>query len=394
MKDFLLKIKKSSPYYRKLWGECPLELDQLPIVDQESFWQANSWDHNQLLTGALGDGVVFKSGGTTGKPKFSVFTKSEWEEFTSIFGQGMAQVLKPGERVGNLFYAGELYASFLFIEKSLEKCSTPVLTFPIAGATDLSEVIQLVRTYQIDVLAGVPTTFVRLAQLLLENNATLPLTKILYGGEALFDDQRSMLSKAFATPQIVSIGYASVDAGHLGASAPELGNGAHWVLPGSVMEIVDEEGHVIKRPGISGRLLMTNLTRHLMPIIRYPVGDQAQWIDVDKSFRVLGRADEGARVGPVTVNRDDIATILGTLNCDLAFQLIITRHQGLDRLEIHCHGQIDQERALICLLQQRPMLKSSMAKGLIAAPEFISVNELERNPRTGKLRFVIDRRFT
>lgn len=45
---------------------------------------------NRLLTGPMTDGVVFKSGGTTGAPKFSVFTHGEWDAFVTAFGRGMA----------------------------------------------------------------------------------------------------------------------------------------------------------------------------------------------------------------------------------------------------------------------------------------------------------------
>lgn len=393
MKDFLHFIQQHSLYYRELWNGHELDLVSLPIVDQDAFWPANSWQDNKLLTSDISNGVVFKSGGTTGKPKFSVYTKNEWEEFTRIFGQGMAQVIDDGDRVGNLFYAGELYASFLFIEKSLEYCPRHSVTFPIAGATDLDQVIDLVRTYNINVLAGVPTTFMRLAQLLNDRNETLPLNKILYGGEALFPDQKELLAQAFNKPMIASVGYASVDAGQLGGSEPSLGFGAHKVLAGSIMQIVDEHGELITKPNEPGRMLMTNLTRTLMPIVRYPVGDCAKWIVPGESFFILGRADEGARIGPVTVNRDDIAHVLSCLGSSAQFQLVIKREDSKDLLEIHCQGSLNCNEAFSVLMRERAMLKTSIEKGLIASPVFVQVDELVRNARTGKLRFVIDQRF-
>ena len=305
----------------------------------------------------------------------------------------MATVVKDGDRVGNLFYAGELYASFLFIEKSLEYCPSKALTFPIAGATSLDEMINLVRSYGINVLAGVPTTFLSLAQKLIERGETLKLDRILYGGETLFDDQKPLLNKAFESPEIESVGYASVDAGHLGGSAPELGPRIHKVLAGTIMQIVDENSELITEPEIPGRLLMTNLTRKLMPIVRYPVGDMAKWHKLGESFEILGRADEGARIGPVTVNRDDIANVVSKLSDQISFQLVINRFEGKDQLVVQYQGHLDNCLALTTLLKERKMLAESIEKGLIASPKFIAVEQLERNPRTGKLKFVIDKRF-
>lgn len=393
MKDFLNFIKLNSPYYRDLWQEQTLDLASLPIVDQEKFWDANDWDHNQLLTAPMNDGVVFKSGGTTGRPKFSIYTKNEWEEFTKIFGEGMSSVISAGDRIGNLFYAGELYASFLFINKSLEHCPVGALTFPIAGGTELDECFKIIKSYKVNVLAGVPTTFLRLAQFLKEQKLVLPLEKLLYGGETLFDDQKDLLMQAFDCPQIHSIGYASVDAGHLGASAPELGARIHRVLPKTIMQIVDDEGNLIETPNVSGRLLMTNLSRTLMPIVRYPVGDLACWHEVGENFEILGRADEGARIGPVTVNRDDIAAIFSELSASVNFQLIIKRHEGKDQLVVQVDGKLDCDKAEDLLLKRRKMLHDALLQELVARPLFIQVKELERNKRTGKLKLVIDQRF-
>lgn len=393
MDDFLLHIKQNSPFYKNLWANYPLELSQLPIIDQEAFWDANDWKENKLLTSSHRSGVVFKSGGTTGRPKFSIFTKKEWHEFTKIFGESMDAVLDDGDRVANMFYSGELYASFLFIEKSLEQSKKETLTFPVSGSTSLKEMVKIINDYDINVLAGVPTSLMALAEYLLSEKIELKVTKILFGGESLFDDQRPLLNKAFNEPAIHSVGYASVDAGHLGGSMPEHSSKAHKVLEGTVMQIVDEEDKLINSPGISGRLLMTNLTRSLMPIIRYPVGDLAEWIEPNKSFLILGRSNEGARVGPVTVNRDDLGSIFLQLKADLNFQLMIERIEGKDLLSICYVGQVDEAKALKLLLEQRKMLVDSIEKGLILTPRFMKVKDLEKNTRTGKLKFVIDKRF-
>ncbi len=393
MLEFLTYIKENSKFYNKLWSNSNLDLNTLPIVDQEQFWNANEWSENSLLTSQKRAGVVFKSGGTTGRPKFSIFTKNEWEEFTTIFGKSMDAVLSDGDRVANLFYSGELYASFLFIEKSIEKSSRDTLCFPIAGDTAISEMIKLFKDYEIDVLAGVPTTFMALAEYMLKNDIKLKVKKILFGGEALFEDQLPLLNKAFNQPQIKSVGYASVDAGHLGGSLPTIGSKAHTVLSGTVMQIVDEQGTLINEPNRAGRLLMTNLTRRLMPIVRYPVGDLAEWIEPGKSFNILGRSSEGARVGPVTINRDDIAPLFSKLDAEVNFQLVIKRFEGKDKLLIRFLGELDCNKALDLLYQERGMIKDAVQKEHIAAPEFVKVKELEKNSRTGKLKFVIDERF-
>lgn len=56
-----------------------------------------------------------------------------------------------------------------------------------------------------------------------------------------------------------------------------------------------------------GRVILTNLFRTLTPISRYPVGDRAEWSDPDcRTFRILGRTNEGALVGGVAVPTEEV----------------------------------------------------------------------------------------
>ena len=406
---------ENSPFYRELYRGYDLnDFKSLPLVHQDHFWRANTFLDNQLLTEKIENGVVFKSGGTTGNPKFSVFTKTEWETFTSEFGEGMASSgLKSGDRVGNLFYSGDLYASFLFIAKSLELCPIQCTHFPMTGAMEMQDIVKTIEEYKINVLAGVPTSFINLAQYLFEQDRTLNVDTILYGGESLYEDQIRILAKAFPGACINSVGYASVDGGHLGFYSERCMNGEHEVFQNScVMELIDEEtGELIKETGRVGRLIYTNLTRKLMPIIRYPVGDKAEWVEISedgngKRFKLKGRSEEGARIGPVSVSADDLQSIF--LNNGLAdkinsFQFVIDRHtsndgRSRDRLTVNIvavsGSRLNSLNLQDLFYRERTMYKDAVDQNLIGDVHFnlIDASELIRNKRTGKLRLVVDLR--
>ncbi len=398
-------VVEKSPFYRELYQGYDLNnWDHLPLIDQDSFWKANTSSGGKVLTDAA-EGILFRSGGTTGNPKFSIFSMLEWDAFTSEFARAMDLAgFKSGERVANLFYAGDLYASFLFINKSLENMKTKVISLPIAGHIGAEGILAALEQYEADVICGVPTTLMNLRAV-----AKAPLSrikKIFYGGESLFDDQEEALKSIFPNAIFSSIGYASVDGGHLGISHKDDGRGIHRVFsPTSLMEIVDENtGEVIREAGRSGKLIYTNLIRSLMPIIRYPVGDSARWIPghIGDRFILEGRTDEGARVGPVTFNRDDFKDIvarLGIVHDVLGFQFEIDRQKALDELTIKIAlrhpDTINSQVILSAIFEQRPMIYKSFKEGLIAAP-VILIERLENlavNSRTGKLKLVIDKRF-
>ncbi len=135
-----------SPFYHNLYENIDIhsdwKLSDFPLVDQKLFWKSNTIQDNKLLTAEIIDGIVFKSGGTSGDPKFSVYTKMEWETMTTYFGQHFAQNgLQKGDKIANLFYVGELYSSFIFLSDTIERCPVDVAIFPISGSAPTDFII-------------------------------------------------------------------------------------------------------------------------------------------------------------------------------------------------------------------------------------------------------------
>jgi phenylacetate-CoA ligase len=401
---------KHSPYYKNLYKNVGTftDLSQLPILDSTAFWKANTIKDNQVLTGPQTSGIVFKSGGTTGSPKFSFFSLEEWELFTHAFGEGMRKGgLKPGEKIANMFYAGDLYASFMFISKSIEKSNSDVVHFPLSGGADFNHIIETMNSFEISTWAGVPTSMMKLSEYAQTNKLHAP-TKILFGGESMYEDQISFVKEVFPKVQIQSIGYASVDGGLLGYLDESCDIQEHRVFTDyTVMEILDEDTlDVISEPNRPGKMFLTNLTRTLMPIIRYPVGDKAMWIDSSsvthqRKFRILGRSDEGARVGPATVYYDDMNTLLNTFHDVIhikGFQLRLVHFENMDQLVIRVAAANPsvsvQNQIKEHIYQEREMIKKLVNEKLIhpVAIEFVNMTDLDTNGRTGKLKRIIDAR--
>lgn len=415
--DLIRFARHNSPYYAALYASLPPgaeRLTDLPVIDQGEFWQANSLDNNRVLTEPLGEAVVFKTGGTSGAPKFSCYTREEWQEFVTAFGHGMTEAgLRPGHRVADLFYAGELYASFLFILDSLAHAPVANVRLPIGGAAPLESTVTTLQDFAAQVVAGTPTTLCRLADHLVSAGMQLPSVElVLFGGEALFDDQRRLLAAAFPNAGARSLGYASVDAGLLGCPVPGPDTRVHRAFtPHSVVEILDETtGEPITEPGRPGRVVVTSLFRRLMPIIRYPAGDRAEWTDTEAGhFRILGRADEGVRVGPVSLYSQDAQDAVDRADIDgriTGMQLIVRRWDGRDGLVLRlATAPGDDDPAELEILAKsvvtgmedaRPLYPDSVRKGFVhpLAVEWAHHRDLVVNTRSGKLVRVVDERPT
>ena len=95
------------------------------------------------------------------------------------------------------------------------------------------------------------------------------LRKIFSASEVLEDSLRARLRRVFGVD--VSDNYGSTEA-FLAGECPE--RSYHVNAEHVLLEIVDEEGRP-SVPGALGRVLVTTLENHLMPLIRYEIGDYA-----------------------------------------------------------------------------------------------------------------------
>jgi phenylacetate-CoA ligase len=122
--DLICYARTHSPFYKELYdGVEGSSLADLPVIDQAAFWAANTIRDNQVLTRAHTDGLIFKTGGTTKAPRVSFYTNEEWEAMCRTYAETLpAAGLRHGDRIANLFAAGELYSSFIFALNSL-RCS-------------------------------------------------------------------------------------------------------------------------------------------------------------------------------------------------------------------------------------------------------------------------------
>ena len=415
LQSHLAFVREQSPFYADYWADQPANapLQALPITRHEDYWQANGLHDNQVLTDRHHQGVVYKSGGTSGDPKFSFFSNEDWYQFCAVFGNGMAQhLLADGQRhVGNLFYGGQMYASFNFITRALEEAGNAV-SYPIAGHAPADEVVQTIEQFGINTLVGVPTTFMKLLPALAaaHREQPLPITRFMYGGEPLFPDQVAAIKRALPDCTPSSIGIAGVDYGEMGWISADCELGEHRVFDQSIcLEILDEHGGVIEQPNTPGELHITNFRRKLMPIVRYPVGDRGMWTEPtgtpNRKFKVLGRTDAGARIGVVSLYVEDITRIVGQQAGDVGVihsQLLIEHFDQRDKGTLKIAVSNPQavptdaaEQIRQALFKERPMLPSSIEKGVIHPFEiqFCRGDELHTNPRTGKLIRVVDNRL-
>lgn len=410
----LLEIARArSPFYRDRLSRLPIHepniLTSLPVLTKEDLVQHSPPESDALLTGPLEAAYLFRSGGTTGAPKFSPFAFSEFRHWVEIFKRTYgAAGLSPDDRVANLFVSGSLYASFVFINRMIEEMGC--LNLPFTASAPPETVSAQVERFEVNVLMGIPSWIMEVVAAFTPGAAE-KVTKIFYGGEILYPEEREWLHSRLPNLKVIaSGGYAAVDAGMMAYQCPSSKGGIHHVHADHViLELVDPETFQPVAPGEVGTILVTTLDRHLMPLIRYQIGDVGRWVEGDcpcgrqmPRFELLGRGDDSLRIGIATVGVEEIMPAIAQVpGLSTHAQIIKDRIDRKDQLTVRVERVPDasdpNDELAAKLGEQVRLHKPDLAKleatgyVLPLRVEVLDPNGIGRVAVTGKIRRVVDR---
>ncbi|MBF0406763.1 MAG: AMP-binding protein [Candidatus Riflebacteria bacterium] len=407
LEDLFRELKKS-PYYAKILNEIPPGLpvhevlSRFPVMTRDIFYRISPPTSTEILTGPLADAYVFASGGTTGTPKYAFYSNQEFlftaQKQAFIFSKaGMEST----DRTANLFLAGNLWMSYTIVNRAIELIGC--LNLPVAANSSIENIFQYLESLKASVVVGLPSMIVRLAEEAKKRNISLKIKKIFYAGEHMHPAMKEFLKEVFQAEIINSAGYACVDTGAIGYQCRFLTGSQHHVLDDlQYVEILDENQ---KPVGVDfpGEIIVTNLYRQLMPIVRYKTGDLGKWIEntgcqcgcVGRTFELLGRCDDLMVIGGITLLPGDVAKVLAPFPEALCFQISARKNNQKDVLilKIESEKYISEKLIIQSMHNNSFKLKEAIDENWLEIDiQMLKPGSIERNSRTGKVRQVIDDR--
>ncbi len=338
-------------------------------------------------------GHIFSSGGTTGAPKFIHYSYEEMDYMTDMLRTNFeAQGVTAGMMVANLFVAGNLWSSFMAVDKAMQKVGA--IQLPIGGLCQLDNIVMYLQKFRPDVVLGIPSMLVSVAEYAQSKGIELKIDRVFYAGEALSLQRREFLTKTLGASYIGSAGYASVDAGVIAYQCAHAEAGVHHLFSDLVQADI-----------VSDELVVTSVIRSSMPIINYRTGDRAEWVEGqcscgrrDRRFKLLGRIDNQIQIWSCRLEVSDVEKVLGNEVLGLhSFQIIVDEEEKGERLTIMCETKslIDSNDLISKIYHSSRDLKDT-----ITLSEFfekiqiqkVSAQEIIKNSRTGKIPLLIDNR--
>jgi len=277
LRSFLTYIGENVPYYRSLFKQHRFapegigslrDLQALPLMsksDIRGHLEALKADNHGPLTryntgGSSGEPLIFY----VGKSRTSHDVGAKWRA-TRWWGVdiGDPEIVIWGSPIE----LGTQDRLRRLRDRALRSLLLPAFEMSEANLDDF---IVQIRTHRPRMLFGYPSALAHIARHAESRGVVLDdlgIRVAFVTSERLYDDQRATISRVFGCP--VANGYGGRDAGFIAHECPS--GGMHVMAEDIVVELVDNEGHVVP-DGQAVEIVVTHMATRDFPFVRYRTG--------------------------------------------------------------------------------------------------------------------------
>lgn len=355
-----------------------------------------------LFASPLSDVVrLHASSGTTGKPIVVGYTDQDIEVWKNVMVRTFAACgLHRGDVIQNAYGYG-LFTGGLGAHYGAEALGATVI--PISGgATDRQ--IMVMRDFGVTALCCTPSYFLHIlerAEKMGVEFKDLQLRAGVFGAEPWTEQMRTFIEKKSGIKAYDIYGLSEIIGPGVGIECSEQ-VGLHIFEDHFLVEIVDPESGEPVPDGEEGELVLTTLSKQAMPILRYRTHDITSIVaepcacgrTIRRIQRIGRRSDDMFIIRGVNVFPSQIEAALLTVEQTLPhYQIILTRNNGLDQIEVQV--EVTQE-VFSDRISELEDLQAQLSKaiehtlGIRVAVKLSEPQTIERS--MGKAKRVIDQR--
>ncbi len=285
--------RENSPFYRDLYKDIP---DDYTLTDLPTVSKPQLMEHfDQVLTdrnismnriddftqnidniGRMIDDkyLIFKTSGSTGNPAVVLYDKGNIDVSSAIAAfrtfarkEDFRKFMKHGKKTAGVFADYGFYLAcgmsrYLQLRMPHKKSK---ITVDVNAPEE--EIISRLNDFQPAMLSGYPSNLALLADF---EELNIHPDVVITGGELLTDEIRTKLAGKFGC--YVQTHYSCTEGGEIACECEEkhLHINEDWVI----VEPVDKEGNPVPYGAMSDKVLITSLSNHIQPFIRYELTDR------------------------------------------------------------------------------------------------------------------------
>lgn len=345
----IVKQANKSEFYSKRFKELNIDVDdikcaadivKLPFTTKTDLRDA--YPHAMLTVDKKEVQRMHTSSGTTGKPTAIMHTHDDLENWSELMSRCMAMVGFTNEDIFQNMSGYGLFSGGLGIHMGAEKLG--MWTIP-AGAGNTARQLMLIRDFEVTGVHATPSYLMHVAEKMLadgEDPKALPIKRAICGAEPYTEELRQKLQDIYDIKVYNCYGLSEMNGPGV-AFECEYQNGLHLWEDSYILEIINPDTLETVADGEVGELVLTNLRRTGMPLIRYRTKDLTYIINepckcgrVHKRIaRFVGRSDDMLIVRGVNVFPSQIEEVIMRHEWLGGNYLItLTTKEHLDRMHI------------------------------------------------------------
>jgi phenylacetate-CoA ligase len=341
------------------------------------------------------------SSGTTGKPIVVAYTREDVDVWTSVLVRALAGCgLHRGDII-QVAYGYGLFTGGLGAHYGAEGLGAAVV--PTSGG-HADRQIMLMKDFGVTAMCCTPTYFLHLIDRAAElgvNMKDLPLRAGVFGAEPWTESIRQHIEAQSSIEAFDIYGLSEIIGPGVGCECRRH-QGLHIFEDHFYPEIVDSETGEPLPDGMEGELVLTTLSKQAMPMIRYRTRDITTILPgqcecgrtLRRIDRIGRRSDDMLIIRGVNVFPSQVETALLQIEGTLPhYQILLTREQGLDQMEVQVEITPQMFNDKIGAMQGlHKSLQDALDRvlGIRVRVALVEANTIARSE--GKAKRVIDRR--
>ncbi|AUB55937.1 MULTISPECIES: phenylacetate--CoA ligase family protein [Methanobacterium] len=349
LQEVVKRAYENVPYYKKRFDDEGIkpediktldDIQKLPLTTKDDLRAAYPFGMFAVPRQEIVE--VHTSSGTTGKPTVSGYTRQDLEIWSEVMARGLTMFgLNEDDLIQNTHGYG-LFTGGFGVHYGAQKIGATVI--PISTGQTRRQ-IEIMKDFGTTVLIVTPSYGLYLAEVAEEEGLKqedLNLKSIGFGAEMWTEEMRQELQKRFNAPAYNIYGLTEIMGPGVALECPEQ-DGLHVMEDHFYPEIIDSETMDVLEDGEKGELVITTLSRHGMPIIRFRTKDVTSLRRGKcacgrthvKMERITGRTDDMLKIRGVAVFPSQIEKALLKMDgIEPHYQIIVTRPQHLDEMEV------------------------------------------------------------
>lgn len=397
---------RDNAYYRALMDEHGVrpedirgtaDLRKLPFISKEDLRKA--YPYGLLCTPKSEVARIHSTSGTTGKRVIAFYTQHDLDLWADCCARAITAAGGTKEDIVHVSYGYGLFTGGLGLHDGAHRMGA--MTVPISsGSTDRQ--IQFLEDLGATIICCTPSYAAYLAETITERGTAgnLQLKAGIFGAEAWSEEMRRDIETKLHIKAYDIYGLTELSGPGVAFECGEQ-HGMHINEDHFIAEIINPKTGEVLPYGEKGELVFTSITKEAFPMIRYRTRDicvlSREKCSCGRTFvrmaKPMGRSDDMLIVKGVNVFPSQIETVLLNNGYPANYQIIVTRVNNSDILDINVEMTEEKFSDTIGAISNMERQLVNELKGMLgiyAKVHLVAPKTIVRSE--GKAQRVIDKR--